>query len=77
MTITQNNFACDIGRRKINRIEVILFLIIYSGHDPLLLHDLSQHNDCAYTSEACTNYLFSSTRAVYHWVIAPHLWGLH
>ena len=28
---SQNNFACDIGRRKINRIEVILFLIIYSG----------------------------------------------
>ena len=29
---SQNNFACDIGRRKINRIEVVLFLIIYSGH---------------------------------------------
>ena len=30
----QNNFACDIGRRKISMIEVILFLIIYSGHGP-------------------------------------------
>ena len=39
LTITLNNFACDIGRRKINRIEVIFFLIIFTGHDPLLLHD--------------------------------------
>ena len=31
---TQNNFACDIGRTTINMIEVILFLIIYSGHVP-------------------------------------------
>ena len=42
----------------------LLFLLLFKSSILPLSH-------CAHTSEACTNYLFRSTRALYHWAIAP------